>query len=139
MSETGIKPSQFSPLALAYIGDGVYELYVRTRVISENITLPAHKLHLKTVKYVKASAQSASIDAMSEYLTDEETAVFKRGRNAKSPTTPKNADILDYRRATGFEALIGYLYLKNDKARLDELMSIAYEHAFDKKQNAQKA
>ena len=76
------KPSQFSPLALAYIGDGVYELFVRTRIIEEHENLPANKLHKKTVQYVKAHAQSNSIDAMLEHMTDDETAVYKRGRNA---------------------------------------------------------
>lgn len=124
-------PRQYSPLALAYIGDGVYELYVRTRVIAEHPTMPAHKLHLQTVKYVKAHAQSNSIHAMAELLTEEETAVFKRGRNAKSYTMAKNASVSDYHHATGFEALLGYLYLQKQHARLDELMSIAYEHAQD--------
>ena len=78
------KPSQFSPLALAYIGDGVYELFVRTRIIEEHENLPANKLHKKTVQYVKAHAQSNSIDAMLEHMTDDETAVYKRGRNANS-------------------------------------------------------
>lgn len=132
MVNFGTKPSQLSPLSLAYIGDGVYELYVRTRMINEHTGMPAHKLHMHTVKYVKAASQSASINYMLEFLTEDEMAVFKRGRNAKSPTTPKNADILDYRRATGFEALIGYLYLSDNEARLNELMSMAYEHAFDK-------
>lgn len=131
MAITEKKPSQFSPLALAYIGDGVYDLYVRTRVIDENPNLPAHKLHLKTVKYVKAHAQSNSIEAMLEMLTEEETAVYKRGRNAKSATVPKNADMADYRRATGFEALIGYTYLTQNTERLNELMDKAYENAFE--------
>lgn len=127
-------PSQYSPLALAYIGDGVYELYVRTRVIEEHSNLPAHKLHLQTVKYVKAHAQSNSITAMLDLLSEEEMAVYKRGRNAKSNTTPKNADMADYRRATGFEALIGYVYLTENTERLNELMSRAYEYAFTEKQ-----
>lgn len=128
------QPNQYSPLALAYIGDGVYELYVRTRVIEEHPNLPAHKLHLHTVKYVKAHAQSQSIEAMLPMLTEEETAVYKRGRNAKSATMAKNATMTDYRRATGFEALIGYVYLTGDTQRLDELMGKAYENAFDNNQ-----
>lgn len=128
-------PSLYSPLALAYIGDGVYELYVRTRVMEEHSNLPAHKLHVKTVKYVKAHAQSNSITAMLDMLSEEETAVYKRGRNAKSNTTPKNADMADYRRATGFEALIGYVYLTENTERLNELMDKAYECAFEEKNN----
>lgn len=125
-------PNQYSPLALAYIGDGVYELYVRTRVIKENPDMPAYKLHKETVKYVKAHAQSNSIHAICDILAEDETAVFKRGRNAKSPTVPKNADLTEYRHATGFEALLGYLYLSQKSERLDEIMKLAYENALDK-------
>ena len=122
----------YSPLALAYIGDGVYELFVRTKVIEEHENMPANKLHKKTVQYVKAHAQADSIDAMLPHLTEDETAVYKRGRNAKSNTTPKNADMADYRKATGFEALIGFLYLSGENERLNELMDIAYENALEK-------
>ena len=125
-------PNQYSPLVLAYIGDGVYELYVRTRVIDENPDMPAHKLHRETVKYVKAHAQSNSIHAICDILAEDEMAVFKRGRNAKSPTVPKNADLTEYRHATGFEALLGYLYLSQKSDRLDEIMKLAYENALDK-------
>ncbi len=128
-------PKQLSPLSLAYIGDSVYELYVRTRVIEEHPNLPAHKLHLKTVKYVKAHAQSNSVTAMLPMLTDEEAAVYKRGRNAKSNTMPKNADMADYRRATGFEALIGFVYLTGNEDRLYELFKKAYESAFEEISN----
>ena len=119
----------YAPLSLAYIGDGVYELYVRSRIIKENPNLPAHKLHKEAIKYVKAEAQSRSIEAMLPYLTEAETAQFKRGRNAKSPTSAKNASIVDYRRATGFEALIGFLYINKNGERLDELMAIAFDNA----------
>lgn len=132
MSLTQKKPSQFSPLSLAYIGDGVYELFVRTRVMEEHENMPAYKLHKKTVQYVKAHSQSNSIEAMLPQLTEDEEAVYKRGRNAKSNTSPKNADMMEYRRATGFEALLGYLYLSDESARLYELMNIAYENALDK-------
>lgn len=132
MSITNKKPSQFSPLALAYIGDGVYELFVRTRVIEEHENMPANKLHKHTVRYVKAHAQANSIDAMLPHMTEDETAVYKRGRNAKSNTMPKNADMADYRKATGFETLIGFLYLSENSNRLEELMNIAYENALDK-------
>ena len=119
----------YAPLSLAYIGDGVYELYVRSRIIKENPDLPAHKLHKEAIKYVKAEAQSRSIEAMLPYLTEAETAQFKRGRNAKSPTSAKNASIVDYRRATGFEALIGFLYINKSDERLNELMTIAFDNA----------
>ena len=129
MSIISKKPSQLAPLVLAYIGDGVYELFVRTRVIEEHENMPAHKLHKKTVQYVKAQAQSESMNALLPCLTEEEEAVFRRGRNAKSHTVPKNADLMEYKRATGFEALIGYLYLSEETDRLNELMSIAYENS----------
>lgn len=132
MVVTKKKPSQFSPLTLAYIGDGVYELFVRTRVIEENENMSVHMLHKETVKYVKAHSQSNSIDSMIALLSEDEIAVYKRGRNTKSNTMPKNADMSDYRKATGFEALIGYLYLSGEEKRLNELMNIAYENALDK-------
>ncbi len=119
----------YAPLSLAYIGDGVYELYVRSRIIKEHPDLPAHKLHKAAIKYVSAEAQSRSVEAMMEYLTEAETAQFKRGRNAKSPTSAKNASIVEYRRATGFEALIGFLYINKSNERLEELMAIAFENA----------
>lgn len=125
------EPNQYSPLVLAYIGDCVYELYVRTRVIEENSDMPAQKLHKKTVGYVKAQAQSRSIHSMMELLSEEESAIFRRGRNAKSYTAAKNASITDYRHATGFEALIGYLYLCGCTERTNELMKIAYENAHE--------
>ena len=129
ITETNAK--QYSPLALAYIGDCVNELNVRTRDISEHPTMPAHKLHLQTVKYVKAQAQSNSIHAMIDSLTEDEQSVFRRGRNAKSYTSAKNASISDYRHATGFEALIGYLYLCGKQERMEELMKSAYENALN--------
>lgn len=132
MAITEKKPSQFSPLSLAYIGDGVYELFVRTRVIEEHENMPANKLHKHTVRYVKAHAQANSIEAMLPHMTEDETTVYKRGRNTKSNTMPKNADMSDYRKATGFEALIGYLYISGSNERLDYLMNIAYENALDK-------
>lgn len=130
--ENSKKASLYSPLVLAYIGDSVYELFVRTKVIESHPDMPAYKLHKLTVGYVKAHAQSNSICAIENILTESELAAYKRGRNAKSATVPKNADLTEYRRATGFEALIGYLYLKEDKQRLEEIMELAYNSAFDK-------
>jgi len=115
-------PSAYPVLTLAYIGDAVFEIYVRSMLIScKNI--PVNRLHREATAYVKASAQSGYMEIISERLTDEELAAYKRGRNAHSKTSAKNADILDYRRATGFEALIGYLYVKGEKERLDEIIS----------------
>lgn len=121
------RAADFSPLALAYLGDGVYELYVRERILRENENLPAYALHKSAVHYVSAAAQSVSMHAVETMLDERETAVYKRGRNAKSPTVPKNADVGDYRRATGFEALLGFLYLEGEAERLSEIMSAAFE------------
>lgn len=126
--EFDISLREVSPLVLAYIGDAVYELYVRTYVIGEG-NMPVAKLHKKSTAFVKAGAQSEIIGGIEKHLTEEEIGIFKRGRNAHSYTSAKNADIVDYRRATGFEALIGYTYLKKDEKRLKELlqMSIAFK------------
>ncbi len=107
----------YSPLALAYIGDAVYELVIRT-VVVERASRAANELHKRAVKFVQAGTQAAIITALQEVLTEDELAVFKRGRNAKSNTSAKNASITDYRKATGFEALIGFLYLTNQTDRL---------------------
>ncbi|MCI7040628.1 MAG: ribonuclease III [Lachnospiraceae bacterium] len=111
----------YSPLTLAYIGDCVYDLVIRT-VVVERGNEPANKLHKKTVAYVKAQTQASMIEALLPYLTEEEEAVYKRGRNAKSYTSAKNASIGDYRKATGMEALVGYLYLTGQEARIMELI-----------------
>ena len=107
----------YSPLTLAYMGDGIYELVIRS-VVVERANRSANDLHKKTVRYVKAETQAAIIQALSEELTADEEAVYKRGRNAKSYTAAKNASLGDYRKATGFEALIGYLYLTGQTDRL---------------------
>ena len=114
----------YSPLTLAYIGDGVYDLVIRSLVVAEGNTQANH-LHKKTSSMVKANAQSRMVEILLPILTEEETAVYKRGRNAKSPTMAKNATVSDYRRATGFEALMGYLYLNDEFERLLELVQIA--------------
>lgn len=107
----------YSPLTLAYMGDGIYELIIRTLLVKQG-NAQASKLHRKASSLVKASAQAAMIQALKEELTEEEFAVFKRGRNAHSGTMAKNATMSDYRKATGFEALMGYLYLKGDWERM---------------------
>lgn len=116
----------YSPLTLAYIGDAVFDLVIRT-VVVQRANRPAEKLHKQTVKYVKAEAQSAMIQQLKEELTEEELAVYKRGRNAKSGSTAKNASVGDYRRATGMEALIGYLYLQDRMERVLELIRAGIE------------
>ncbi len=116
----------YSPLTLAYIGDGIYELIIRTILVEKGNT-QVNKLHQRASRLVKASAQSEMVESLKPYLTEEEMAVFKRGRNAKSFTTAKNATISDYRRATGFEALMGYLYLTEQWERMLELIRIGIE------------
>lgn len=111
----------YSPLTLAYIGDGVYELIIRTILVKKG-NCPVNRLHKKASSLVKAAAQSAIIEKIEEELTQEEHDIYRRGRNAHSPTMAKHATMADYRRATGFEALMGYLYLKEDYERMITLV-----------------
>ena len=111
----------YSPLALAYIGDGVYDLVIRSIVVARGNTR-AGELHRRTSRIVRAQAQAQMIDELLPRLTEEEREVYRRGRNAKSPTMAKNATMLDYRKATGFEALMGWLYLRDEFARVVELI-----------------
>lgn len=114
-----------NPLQLALIGDGVYELFIRNTILSNNLELSAHKIHVKAIGYVKAKSQSIIMHEIEDKLTENESYIFKRGRNTKSATVPKNADVRDYRMATGFEALIGYLYLIGDTERLKFIFNTA--------------
>ena len=111
----------YSPLTLAYIGDGVYELVIRTILVKKG-NCPVNLLHKKASSLVKAGAQSKMMELLEPDLTEEELAVYKRGRNAHSPTMAKHYTMADYRRARGFEALMGYLYLKEDYSRIVELV-----------------
>lgn len=120
----------YSPLSLAYIGDAVYELMVR-RLVMEHGSCSVNKMHKITSSYVMASSQSELIRLIKEELTKEELTVYKRGRNAKSGSIAKHQSMSDYRRATGFEALVGYLYLKEEYARLDELVSLGIARLFE--------
>ncbi|MCR4955436.1 MAG: ribonuclease III [Lachnospiraceae bacterium] len=113
----------YSPLTLAYIGDGIFDLVIRSIVVGKGNT-KASQLHKRTSNVVKAASQSEMMERLLPVLTEEEQAVYKRGRNAKSPTMAKNATMSDYRRATGFEALMGYLYLDNQVERMMELIKI---------------
>ncbi len=115
-----IPPSQYSALALAYLGDCVYELFVRTYLLKD-LNLPVQRLHKAAIKLVNAKAQSNLYQKVKDKLSDEEIAVYKRGRNTNSHP-PKNADLIDYKSATGVEALIGYLYLKGDSERILEIL-----------------
>lgn len=129
-----VRPELLSPLSLAYIGDAVYELYVRTHIMRDE-NLPVNKLHKTATGYVKAKAQSDIVHHIESLLTEDELAVYKRGRNAHSHTSAKNADIVDYRHATGFEALIGYLYLSKSDERLEFLLKQSVEFIDLKIQN----
>lgn len=113
----------YSPLTLAYIGDAVYDLIIRTMVVGKGNT-SANKLHKQTIEYVKAPAQAILVEAIQEELTPDELAVYKRGRNAKPYTMAKNATINEYKHATGLEALVGYLYLTDQMERAMELIVI---------------
>ncbi|OGO78180.1 MAG: Mini-ribonuclease 3 [Clostridiales bacterium GWB2_37_7] len=121
LSATDIR--MFNPLVLAYIGDSVYDTFIRTMLVSGG-SIQVDKLHKKAIKFVQAKAQAEIIEQLQHILTEDERDVVRRGRNTKSNTAPKNADINDYRYATGFEALVGYLYLTGDLKRLMEIFEL---------------
>lgn len=125
-NELNIDPKTLSPLVLAYIGDTIYDLLTRGYIISNGNT-PVNTMHKKAKNIVNATAQSKAYDIIKDVLTEEETAVFKRGRNAKSHTSAKNQSIVDYRRATGIEALFGYLYLQHNFQRITKLYKLILE------------
>ena len=116
-----VDADSYSPLVLAFIGDCVYDLVIKSMIISRG-NKQVHKLHEETSRFVQASTQSLMMRTMQQQLTEEEHAIYRRGRNAKSVSPAKNQSITDYRRATGFEALLGYLYLKKDYERLMALV-----------------
>ncbi|GAA0256913.1 ribonuclease III domain-containing protein [Faecalicatena contorta] len=116
-----VDADSYSPLVLAFIGDCVYDLVIKSMIISRG-NKQVHKLHEETSRFVQASTQSLMMRTMQKHLTEEEHAIYRRGRNAKSVSPAKNQSITDYRRATGFEALLGYLYLKKDYERLMALV-----------------
>ncbi|MBR0350685.1 MAG: Mini-ribonuclease 3 [Clostridia bacterium] len=110
-----------SPLTWAYVGDCVYELYIRTKLINET-NLKPHKLHIEAIKYVKAKAQAELLEKMMDKLTEEEQDIVRRARNTQNHHLPKNSNITEYMYATAFEGLIGYLYLTKQNKRLAELL-----------------
>jgi ribonuclease-3 family protein len=110
----------YSPLSLAFLGDGVYELLVREMIVSE-ANRPVGELHKLAVNFVKASFQAAAADKISKNLTEAEADVYRRGRNANGVHIPKSASPAEYRKATGIEAVFGYLYLKGDRQRIREI------------------
>lgn len=116
-----------NPLVIAFVGDAVYEVFIRTYLVDKNREMSVHKLHVEAVEFVKAHAQSEFIKNIEQILTEEEMYFFKRGRNSKSGTVPKNADVQEYRYATGFETLIGFLYLTNQEERLNYLLKLVVD------------
>lgn len=135
LKEFGIKKQNictYSPLTLAYIGDAVYEVIIRTMIIGRGNEQVSH-LHKKSSYLVKAETQAAMIQNLFDSLTEEEVQIYKRGRNAKSYTSAKNASMTDYRMATGFEALIGYLYMEGRTERIFELVKQGINSVNDNK------
>ena len=124
--------NRISPLTLAYLGDTVYESYIREYIIKKNIFTKINELHKEAIKYVNAHSQSKAIKGLEKELTEEEMSVFKRGRNHKKNTAAKNAKIVDYRHSTGFEAVIGYIYLSGNIDRLEYIISKSIEIIEDK-------
>lgn len=121
----GVSPRELSPLVLAYIGDAIYEVLARTRVVALG-NAPVNKMNSKARKIVNAKSQCDAYFKIADMLTEEEAAVFRRGRNANSYTHPKNMDINEYRHASGLEALFGYLYLSGKVERMIELFEFVY-------------
>ncbi|MCM8711747.1 Mini-ribonuclease 3 [Clostridium sp. SYSU_GA19001] len=113
-----------NPLVLAFIGDAIYEVFIRTYLVDKNRELSVHKLHIEAISFVKAHAQSDFMKFLEDKLTEDELIIFKRGRNSKSGTVPKNADLQEYRIATGFESLLGFLYLTEQIERLNYFLNM---------------
>ena len=119
-----------SPLTWAYIGDSVYELYIREFLVNTTKLKP-HKLHIEAIKYVKAQSQAEILERIEEKLSEHEKEIVKRGRNAENHHLPKNATVQEYMYSTGFEALIGYLYLTKQDERLKEILDFCIERYKD--------
>lgn len=117
--------SLLSPLILAYMGDAVYEQYVRGELIRRYSKESPHSLHTRATHIVRSSAQAATAAAIYEDLTEQERTIYRRGRNANTSTVPKNADVAQYRMATGFEAVIGYLFLGEEDERLQQVLELS--------------
>ena len=117
-------PVELPSLVLAYVGDAVYELAIRNYLVSQGF-VKVNKLHREAVKYVRAKGQAQALFALEGKLSEEEAAVVRRGRNTKSATIPKNADIVEYRHATAFEALVGYLHLQGNHQRVAEIIELS--------------
>ena len=123
-----VRANEYSPLALAFIGDSVFDLVIKS-VIVEKANCQVNKLQNKTSKIVRATTQALIVDALKDVLTEEEANIYRRGRNAKPYTKAKNASYSEYCKATGLEALVGYLYLKGETKRLVSLIKLGLENA----------
>ena len=123
-----VRPNEYSPLALAFIGDSVFNLIIKSEIVKK-ATCQVNKLQNKTSKIVRATTQALIVDALKDVLTEEEANIYRRGRNAKPYTKAKNASYSEYCKATGLEALVGYLYLKGDTERLIALIKTGLENA----------
>ena len=123
-----VEINMMSPLTWAYVGDCVYELYIRTELVNKT-NLKPHKLHIESIKYVKAQAQAKFLQEIYNDLTEEEKEIVRRGRNAENHHLPKNCNVQDYMYATAFEALIGYLYLTRQNKRLKEIFNKVFKKA----------
>ncbi len=113
---------QLSPLSLAYIGDSVFEAYVREIIVLTEPSRHTYEMHKRAIAVVNARTQAGILRELLEELSEEEAYIARRGRNAKPHSVPKNADIMDYKLATAFEALLGYLYITGNKSRLEEIL-----------------
>ncbi len=116
--------NQLSPLTWAYVGDSVFELYIRTKLINETKLKP-HELHIKAINYVKAKTQAEMLNKIYEELDEKEKDIVRRGRNAENHHLPKNASVHEYMYSTAFESLIGYLYLTNNTSRVKEIIELS--------------
>ena len=123
-----IEVNQMSPLVWAYIGDSVYEQYVRNYLVT-NTKYKPHKLHIEATKFVKASAQAKILEQIEESLTEDEKEIVRRTRNTKNHHLPKNSNVQEYMYATAFEGLVGYLFLTKQEERLEIILKLALEYA----------
>ena len=123
--------NQLSPLTWAYVGDCVFELYIRTKLINETKLKP-HELHIKAINYVKAKTQAEMLKRIHDMLTEEEQDIVRRGRNAENHHLPKNANVQEYMYSTAFEALIGYLFLCKKEERVKEIIEMALKSKEEK-------
>lgn len=125
-SDKTLSCADYNPLAVAYIGDTVYDLFIRTKIVEKG-NKQVTNMHKEAVKFVNATAQAKCAEMIEPFLSEKELHLIRWGKNAKSASVPKNANVKDYHIATGFEVLIGGLYISNQTERLEEILNIAYE------------